>query len=128
MPGLPINPKGAPPTLARYSRGMRAGDTIYVSGTCGVNAAGEVVGAGDVGAQTEQTLQNIRAVLEAAGAGLGDVVMNHIFLADFADYAAMNAVYAVHFAENPPARYCVQTPLVKPEYLVEIASVAYVGG
>lgn len=55
------------------------------------------------------------------------VVMNQIFLKDLADYAAMNAVYKEYFPENPPARYCIQTPLVRPDFLVELATTAYVG-
>ena len=66
-----IIPKGSPPLLAPYSPGMRAGNTIYASGTLAMNAKREVVGAGDVAAQTEQVIQNIRDVLEAAGSAYG---------------------------------------------------------
>ena len=128
MSGVPIIPKGSPPPLAPYSPGMRAGNTIYVSGTLALDAQGELVGAGDVRAQTEQVIRNIQDVLEAAGCGLADVVMNHIFLTDFSHYAALNEVYGKYFGESRPARYCVRSELVKPEFLVEIASVAVVGG
>jgi aminoacrylate peracid reductase len=69
----------------------------------------------------------IKTTLEAAGAALTDVAFNHIFLKDWADYAAMNAVYAEYFPGAKPARYCIQCGLVKPECLVEIASVAHIG-
>lgn len=128
MSGAPIIPKGSPPPLAPYSPGMRAGNTIYVSGTLALDAQGELVGAGDVRAQTERVIRNIQDVLEAAGCGLADVVMNHIFLTDFSHYAALNEVYGKYFGESRPARYCVRSELVKPEFLVEIASVAVVGG
>ena len=128
MSGVPIIPKGSPPPLAPYSPGMRAGNTIYVSGTLALDAQGELVGAGNVRAQTEQVIRNIQDVLEAAGCGLADVVMNHIFLTDFSHYAALNEVYGKYFGESRPARYCVRSELVKPEFLVEIASVAVVGG
>ena len=72
-------------------------------------------------------LEVIRITLEAAGASMADVAMNHIFLTDWADYAAINAVYAEHFPGDKPARYCVLCGLVKPGLLVEIASVAHVG-
>ncbi len=128
MSGAPIIPKGSPPPLAPYSPGMRAGNTVYVSGTLALDAQGELVGAGDVRAQTEQVIRNIHDVLEAAGCGLADVVMNHIFITDFSHYAALNEVYGKYFGEGRPARYCVRSELVKPEFLVEIASVAVVAG
>ena len=124
MAGNIIIPKGSPPPLAPYSPGMRVGNTIYVSGTLAMNAQGEIVGVGDVAAQTEQVIQNIRSVLEAAGSGLKDVVMANIFLTDFANYEEMNKVYGTYLTTNPPARYCVQSNLVKPEFLVEIAVIA----
>jgi aminoacrylate peracid reductase len=128
MAGTPVIPKGSPPPLAPYSPGTKAGNTVYVAGTLALDAKGELVGMGDVKAQTEQVIQNIKSVLEAAGAGLQDVVMNHIFVTDFANYGAVNEVYGKHFGETKPARYCVKSDLVKPEFLVEIASVAVIGG
>jgi aminoacrylate peracid reductase len=83
---------------------------------------------GDAAAQTRHILGMIAITLQAAGVNLGDVVMNHIFLKDMADYAAFNAVYAEHFPGAKPARYCIRADLVKPECLVEIASVAHRGG
>ncbi|NWN13561.1 pyrimidine utilization protein C, partial [Escherichia coli] len=65
--------------------------------------------------------------LEAAGATLEDVAMNHIFLKDFTDYPVFNQVYAEYFPGAKPARYCVKAELVKPDCLVEIASVAHIG-
>ena len=91
-----------------------------------MDAAGNVVGAGDVRAQTRQVLENIRDVLAAAGGSLEDIVYNMIFLADLDDYQAMNEVYGSYFQENPPARACVQAGLVKPEFLVEIAATAVI--
>ena len=107
MAGEKIIPKGSPPPIAPYSPGMKAGNTIYVSGTVAMDAKGDVVGVGDIAAQTEKTIQNIRDVLEAAGASLEDVVMVQIFLTDFNNYRPMNEVYGKYFGKNPPARYCV---------------------
>lgn len=126
MAGKRIIPKGSPPPLAPYSPGMMIGTTVYISGTLSLNGKGEVVGLGDVSAQTEQVLQNIRDVLETSGGGLQDIVMTNIFLTDFSNYEAMNKVYGKYFGENPPARYCVKCELVKPEFLVEIAAVAVI--
>ena len=122
-----IIPAGSAPPLAPYSPGVRAGNTVYVSGILALDAAGRTVGAGDVRAQTRQVIESIKAVVEAAGGTLADVAFNQIFLADLADYAAMNEVYREYFGDNPPARYCIRADLVKPEFLVEISATAYLG-
>jgi len=125
MPIKPVVPAASPPPLAPYSPGARAGNVLYVSGTLALDAAGKVVGAGDVRAQTRQALESIKSVLEAAGGKMSDIAFNQIFLKDFADYAAMNEVYREYFSANPPARYCIRADLVKPEFLVEIAATAH---
>jgi aminoacrylate peracid reductase len=127
MPYKVIVPKGSAPPLAPYSPGTKAGNAVYVSGTLALDKDGKLVGAGDVKAQTRFVLESVKAVLEAAGGSLKDVAFNHIFLKDLRDYAAMNEVYREYFPENPPARYCIRADLVKPEFLVEIASVAHLG-
>ena len=86
---------------------------------------GKLVGAGDARTQTRQVLETIKSVIETAGGKMGDIAFNQIFLKDFADYAAMNEVYREYFPANPPARYCIRADLVKPEFLVEIASTAH---
>jgi len=68
-----------------------------------------------------------RTVIETAGGTMDDVTMNHIFVKDWADYATVNKVYAEYFPGDKPARYCIQCGLVKPDALVEIASIAHVG-
>ena len=126
MAGQPVLPKGSPPPLAPYSPGFRSGSLVCTAGMLSMDGAGNVVGAGDVRAQTRQVLENIRDVLEAAGGSTEDIVYNMIFLADLGDYQAMNEVYGSYFPENPPARACVQAGLVKPEFLVEIAATAVI--
>ena len=129
MPYTPIVPKGSAPPLAPYSPGAKvgtaAGSTVYVSGTLAIDKEGRTVGVGDARAQTRFILESIRAVLEAAGGSMKDIAFNHIFLKDLKDYAAMNEVYREFFPAQPPARYCIRTDLVKPEFLVEIASIAH---
>ena len=127
MPYDVIIPKGSPPPLAPYSPGTRAGNVVYVSGTLALDSDGNLVGKGDVKAQTRHILESIKTVLEAAGGSLGDVTFNHIFLSDMGGYAAMNEVYRDYFQERPPARYCIRADLVRPEFLVEIASIAHLG-
>jgi aminoacrylate peracid reductase len=127
MPFTPVIPKGSPPPLAPYSPGARAGNVVFVSGTLALDAQGKIVGVGDVKAQTRHVLESIKSVLAAAGGSMADITFNHIFLKDLADYAAMNEVYREYFPSNPPARYCIRADLVKPEFLVEVASIAHLG-
>jgi aminoacrylate peracid reductase len=125
MPFEVIVPQGSPPPLAPYSPGTKAGNVVYVSGTLALDSDGKLVGDGDVKAQTRHVLETIKSVLVAAGGSLKDVTFNHIFLADMKDYAAMNEVYRQYFPKDPPARYCIRADLVKPRFLVEIASTAH---
>lgn len=127
MPRTPVIPKGAPAPLAPYSPGAIADGVLYVSGTLAIAADGTTVGVGDIAAQTRHVLASINAVIEAAGGSLDDVVFNHIFLQDLADYASMNVIYKEFFPSDPPARYCIRADLVKPEFLVEISTIAHVG-
>jgi len=124
MAGERIVPQGAAPPLAPYSAGMKIGNTVYVSGTIPNDAEGNVVGKGDMVAQTEHVLKSIKRVLEAAGGSMEDVVMNHIFITDYANYGTMNEVYGRYFEKTRPARYCIKSELIHPDWLVEIASVA----
>ena len=124
MAGQQIVPQGAAPPLAPYSPGMKLGNMVFVSGTIPNDAQGNVVGRGDIRVQTERVLEGIKSILEAAGAGMEDVVMNQIFITDYANYAPMNEVYARYFSDTRPARYCVKSELVNPDWLVEIASIA----
>ena len=126
MPFTPINPPQFPTPIAPYSAGAKAGNTVYVSGVLALGEGGVELHPGDAAAQTRHVLDVIRITLEAAGATLEDVAMNHIFLKDFADYAAFNAVYAEVFPGAKPARYCIRADLVKPDCLVEVASVAHI--
>ena len=126
MPFEPINPPQFPTPIAPFSAGAKAGGVVYVSGTLALGEGGVVLHPGDAAAQTRHILGVIRTTLAAAGARMEDVAFNHIFLKDWADYAAINAVYAEAFPGAKPARYCIQCGLVKPECLVEIASVAHI--
>lgn len=125
MPKEIIVPAGSPPPLAPYSPGTKAGNTIYTSGMLAIGADGQVIGPNDVAAQTHAVLQTIKSVVETAGGTMEDIVFNSIFLKDLKDYKAMNAVYGEYFPNNPPARYCIQAELVRPEFLVEICSIAH---
>ncbi|MEE4451501.1 pyrimidine utilization protein C [Novosphingobium resinovorum] len=131
MPFEAVNPPQFPTPIAPYSAGAKAaggsGSVLYVSGMLALGQGGLVLYPGDAAAQTRHVLEAIKTTVEAAGGTMADVAMNHIFLKDMADYAAFNAVYAEYFPGDKPARYCIKCDLVKPECLVEIASVAHIG-
>jgi aminoacrylate peracid reductase len=127
MPGKVIVPRNSAPPLAPYSPGIRADNILYVSGTLALDSNGNVVGKADVKAQTRHILETIKTVLETAGGSMKDITLNQIFLSDMTGYAAMNEVYREYFPENPPARYCIGAVLVRPEFLVEISSIAHLG-
>lgn len=122
----PIIPAGAAKPIAPYVHGTRAGNTIYVSGTLAIDPDGNVAHPGDIEAQTRYVLEQIKAVVEAAGGSLKDIAYNMIFISDVKHYAGMNKTYAAYFP-NPPARYCIVSQLVKDEFLVEISSIAHIG-
>jgi aminoacrylate peracid reductase len=120
-----IIPAGSGTPIAPFSPGALGGNVLYVSGTLPFDKNNDVVHVGDAAAQTRHVLDTIKGVIEAAGGSMADVTFNSIFITDWANYAAINSVYAEHFPGDKPARYCIQCGLVKPEALVEIASFAH---
>jgi 2-iminobutanoate/2-iminopropanoate deaminase len=114
----------APQPRGPYSHAVRAGDFIYVSGQVAINPKTNQFEPGTVADETRRTIENIRAILQAAGADLEDVVKCSVFLADIRDFAAMNEVYAQFFGEAKPARTTVQATLPAPGMKVEIDCVA----
>ncbi len=127
MPMTPINPPGFAKPIAPYSAAAMADGILYVSGTLAIDPDGSIAHVGDAAGQARHVLETIRKTIEAAGGTMADVTFNHVFLTDWANYAAVNEVYAHYFPGAKPARYCIQCTLVKPDLLVEIASVAHVG-
>jgi len=127
VPFEAINPPQFPKPIAPYSAGTRADNVVYVSGTLALGEGGIALHPGDAAAQTRHVLEVIKTTLAAAGGTMADITFNHIFLTDWAHYAAINQVYADYFPGDKPARYCIQCGLVKPDCLVEIASVAHIG-
>ena len=113
----------APAAIGPYSQAVHLNGTLFVSGQLPVDP---VTGAipDDIEAQTRQALQNIGAILEAAGLSFNDVVRTTVLLADMADFAAMNAVYAEFFKQEKPARVCFQAAALPKNALVEIDAIA----
>ena len=113
-----------PPPVGAYSPAVRAGDFVFVSGQVPRDPRTGQIGGGDVAAQTRRTLENLRAVLEAAGATLDDVTAVTVYLADIGDWDAFNAIYRETFRPPYPSRTVVGAEL--RGFLVEVSAVAYV--
>lgn len=114
----------APKAIGPYSQAIKVDGWIYCSGQIALDPGTGQVVIGDVAAQTERALTNMAAVLEAAGGSLDTVVKTTVFLADMADFAAMNEVYAKHFGSHRPARSTVAAAGLPRSVRVEIDCVA----
>lgn len=111
---------------APYNQAIRVGDLVFVAGQVGTSLeTGQLVGPG-VQEQTEQIMQNLGAILEAAGSSLDRLVKTTVFLVDLGDFAGMNEVYARHVGESPPARSTVEISALPSGVVIEIEAVAHV--
>lgn len=126
MPKTIITPPGTSVPIAPFVPGTLADGVVYVSGTLPFDKDNNLVHVGDAAAQTRHVLETIKSVIETAGGTMDDVTFNSIFITDWSNYAAVNAVYAEFFPGEKPARFCIQCGLVKPDALIEIASVAHI--
>jgi 2-iminobutanoate/2-iminopropanoate deaminase len=118
---------GAPAAIGPYSQAIVVGQTVYCSGQIPLTPAGELV-TGDIATQTRQVLDNLAAVLAAAGGGLAEVVKTTIYCTDLGDFATINEVYGSYFASPAPARATVQVAALPKGAAVEIEAVAVLGG
>lgn len=116
----------APRAIGRYSQAVRADGLVFTAGQIGLDPSTMEMVAGGVEEQTRQVLTNLKSVLEAAGSSLGRVVKTTVFLTDMANFAAMNAIYAEFFPDEPPARSAVAAAGLPKGALVEIEAVALV--
>ncbi len=127
MTSQPIVTDEAPRNDNPYSQGVRAGDTLYISGYGPVvPETGEDV-EGDVQAETKQVIENIAATVEEAGGSLDDVVKVTVYLTDLDEYDRVNEAYGAQFAEVPPARVCVEVSRLPDDVRVEMDAIAYLG-
>ena len=122
-----INPPDLLAPAYAYSHGMAVGHLAFVAGQVALDGEGNLVGKGDVVAQTRQVLANIESVLRVAGASLSDVAATTVYLKELSDFEAFNRAYAEVFGDHRPARATVGAEMVRPEYLVEIQAVAVLG-
>lgn len=114
----------APRAIGPYSQAVVAGDLIFTSGQIPLDPATQALVTGDIRAQTERVMENLGAVLQAAGAGFENVVKATIFLADLADFATVNEIYGKRFPRSPPARSTVQVAALPKGARVEIDLIA----
>ncbi len=116
----------APAAIGPYSQATKVGPFLFTSGQIPLRPDGTLV-EGDVTAQTHQVFANLKAILEAAGATLSDVVKATVFIKDMNDFAALNEVYARYFGDHRPARSTVEVARLPKDVRVEIEVVAYLG-
>ncbi|MCU1347091.1 MAG: endoribonuclease [Acidobacteria bacterium] len=119
-----IRTPDAPGSIGPFSQAIRANGFVFVSGQVALDPATQKVIEGDVAAQTERTLQNVSAILEAAGSDLKKVVRAGVYLRNMGDFAAMNEVYARYFPAAPPARTTIEVSRLPLDVLVEVDVVA----
>lgn len=116
----------APAPVGPYSQAIRVDSSVFTAGQLGVDPDTGKLAEGGIQEQTRQALQNLAAVLGAAGTSLGNVVKTTVFLADLDHFAAMNQVYAEFFPEGPPARSAIQVARLPLDALIEIEAIAIV--
>lgn len=120
-----IQTQHAPAAVGPYSQAVRVGQFVYTAGQIPLDPATGKMVDDDITVQSERALLNLEAVLAAAGGSLNDVIKTTVFLQDIAEFAAMNAVYAQFFSQNPPARSAVQAAALPLGARVEIEAVAF---
>jgi 2-iminobutanoate/2-iminopropanoate deaminase len=123
-----ISTDQAPAAVGPYSQGIVvSGSLLYTAGQVALVPGTKALAEGGITGQTRQVIENLKAVIEAAGSSLDRVVKTTVYLADMNDFAAMNAVYSTYFTANPPARTTIQVAKLPLEAIVEIEAVALVG-
>jgi len=119
-----ISTENAPAAIGPYSQAIMAGDTLYLAGQIAIDPTTGELTPGTIEEETTLVLNNLSAVLEAAGMSLANVVSTTVFMADLDEFGAMNEVYATFFTENPPARATVQAARLPRDVKIEIAAIA----
>ena len=115
-----ISTDKAPKAIGPYSQAVRAGGFLFTAGQIALDPATGQIVEGDVARQTERVMQNLKAIVEAAGSSLDRAVKSTVYLKDMGDFGAMNEVYGRYFASNPPARSTVEAARLPRDVRVEI--------
>jgi len=123
----PVTTKEAPAAIGPYSQAVRAGGFLFASGQIPLDPATSQLVPGGIVEQTHRVLQNLGAVLKAAGVSFDRVVKTTVYLADMSEFAAMNEIYATYFHAPAPARATVQAARLPRDVRVEIDLIAYLG-
>lgn len=121
-----VSTENAPSAIGPYSQAIKTGNLVFVSGQIPIDPQTNEFVSNDVTEQTVQVLKNLKAVLEAAGSSLSNVVKTTVFLADMNDFGAMNEIYAEYFGDNKPARATVQAARLPRDARVEIEAIGLV--
>jgi len=119
-----VQTQKAPAAIGPYSQGIKAGGFVYVSGQIPLTPDTQEMVTGDIKVQAEQVMQNVGAILEAAGSSYDKIVKTTIFLTDMGDFAAVNEVYGKYFSDKPPARATIAVAQLPRSAAVEIEAVA----
>lgn len=119
-----IQTNNAPQAIGPYSQAILAGDTLYVSGQIPVIPATGAIVSDKVEDQARQVMENVKAVVEAAGLTLDDVVKTSVFIKNMDDFAVINGIYSEYFREQCPARACVEVARLPKDVLVEMEAIA----
>ena len=128
MKKISVSTDKAPPAIGPYSQAIKFGELVIASGQIPIDPANGEVLSGDIRAQTRQVLNNLAAVLDAAGTSLDHILKTTVFITDMDDFAAMNEVYAEFFKTTPPARACVEVSRLPKDVGVEIEAIAVCRG
>ncbi len=127
MPKQVIQTPSAPAAIGPYSQAVRVGDLVFLSGQIPLDPATGQIVEGDVATETRRVMDNLAAVLAAAGASFAHVVQTTIYLVDLADFAVVNEIYGRAFSAEPPARATVQVAALPRGARVEISCTAHLG-
>lgn len=118
-----INAENAPAAVGPYCHAVEAGDFVFTSGQIGLDPSTQELAEG-IEAQTKQVLENLKAVLKAAGLTLSDVIKTTVFLDDVSDFGVVNEIYETYFNDSKPARSCVEAGALPKGALIEIEVIA----
>ncbi|MCK9216367.1 MAG: RidA family protein [Firmicutes bacterium] len=121
-----ISTTNAPGAIGPYSQGIKHGSLLFVSGQTPIDPKTGKLVEGDVTIQAKQCIENIKAILEAAGSSLENVLKSTVFIKDMNSFGKVNEVYGSYFTKNQPARSCVEVARLPMDVLVEIEVIAYI--
>lgn len=123
---MPISTNNAPAAIGPYSQAMKLDSLIMTSGQLPVDPYTGEIAEGGIKEQTKQSLENVKAILEAAGGNMQSVVKTTVFIKNMDDFNAVNEIYSKYFQDNPPARSCIEVARLPKDALIEIEATALV--